>query len=48
MGISIAADVKYFYFMRDILVRIVNAPLRTSPNNRRGKEKFRAKRQRAG
>ena len=48
VGISIAADVKYFYFMRDIRVRVVNAPLRTSPNNRRGKEKFRAKQQRAG
>ncbi|MFZ1875946.1 MAG: hypothetical protein WBL44_07305 [Nitrososphaeraceae archaeon] len=48
VGIGIAADLKYFYFMRDILVCVANAPLRTSPNNRRGKEKLRAKQQRVG
>jgi len=43
VGLKYCSRCKVFLFMRVMRVRVVSTPLRTSPNNRKGKEKLRTK-----
>jgi hypothetical protein len=38
VGLKYCSRCEVFLFMRVMRVRVVNAPLRTSPNNRRGRK----------